>query len=203
MSTMVWLARHGETTWAAEGRYNGRAESQLTDRGQKEARGLADRLAREPLRAVYCSSLQRTLETARIVAQQHDLVPMPCDGLVEVDYGAWDGLLRAEIVAEYGDLYQRWRHDPAVVVPPGGESGYCALARAAEALRGIVTHHEGESLLVIAHKAINRLLLCHVLGVPARHYRARIGQRPCALNCIEWNESGPIVTLMNDTSHYA
>jgi probable phosphoglycerate mutase len=203
MTMTIWLARHGETTWAAEDRYNGRAESPLTERGRMQAEALSDRLAIEPLRAVYCSSLQRTVETARIVAQRHGLDPVCCDQLVEVDYGAWDGLLRTEIVARYRDLYERWVDDPAVVLPPGGESGYCALSRAAEALRRIVSRHGGESVLIVAHKAINRLLLCHVLGIPARCYRARIGQEPCALNCIEWGESGPMVTLLNDTLHYA
>jgi broad specificity phosphatase PhoE len=203
MSTTVWLARHGETSWAAEDRYNGRAESSLTEHGRQQAARLADRLAAQPLAAVYCSSLERTLETAQIVAQRHGLVPVPCDGLVEVDYGAWDGLLRSEIIDRYVELYGQWVHDPAAVVPPGGEAGYCALARAADALRGIVAGHRGQALLVVAHKAINRLLLCDVLGVPARYYRARIGQAPCALNCIEWRDAGPMVTLMNDISHYS
>jgi broad specificity phosphatase PhoE len=167
-----------------------------------QAQQLADRMAGEPLAAVYCSSLQRTTQTARTIARRHGLVPVPCDGLVEIDYGEWDGLLRTEIVAQYKALYRHWVDDPAVVVPPGGESGYRALGRAAETLREIVARHQGAVVLVVAHKAINRLLLCHVLGVPARYYRARIGQEPCALKCITWRVYGPMVTLMNDTSHY-
>ncbi|MFN2131789.1 MAG: histidine phosphatase family protein, partial [Anaerolineae bacterium] len=68
MTTTVWLARHGETGWAAEDRYNGRADTELSDRGRCQARQLALRLSGEPIVAVYCSSLQRCVSTASIVA---------------------------------------------------------------------------------------------------------------------------------------
>jgi broad specificity phosphatase PhoE len=201
MRTTVWLARHGETGWAAEDRYNGRADTALSDRGRLQARRLALRLSCEPIAAVYCSSLQRCVDTASIVAERRGLVPQPLPELVEVDYGAWDGMLRTEIVAQYPELYAAWTADPASVLPPGGESGYSVLARALPALYRIVAAHAGQSVLVVAHKAVNRLLLCDLLSMPPRLYRARIGQSPCALNRIEWQGKEPMVTLMNDTSH--
>jgi broad specificity phosphatase PhoE len=160
-------------------------------------------LRNEPLAAVYGSSLGRCQETARVVAEPHDLVPIPCDAFVEVDYGNWDGMLRRDIVIQYPERYAAWVRDPASVPPPGGESGYGVLARAVPALNQIVKNHTNESVLVVAHKAVNRLLFCDVLGLPPRLYRARIGQLPCALNCIEWHEGGPMVTLLNDTAHHA
>jgi broad specificity phosphatase PhoE len=201
--TTVWLARHGETQWAAEDRYNGLGDIPINERGRAQARSLAERLRNESLAAVYCSSLHRCVETATIVAQPHGLDPLPRDAFVEVDYGAWDGMLRQEIVAQYPDLYAAWVKDPATVLPPGGESGYHALVRAAVALQQVVAQHAGQAVLVVAHKAINRLLLCDVLGIPPRLYRARVGQSPCALNRIEWYDDAPMVTLLNDTSHYA
>ena len=91
MRTTVWPARHGETPWAAEDRYNGRQDTPLTERGRAQAQRLSKRLGSEPLAAVYCSSLQRCVETAMIVAAPHGLVPIPRDALVEVDYGTWGG----------------------------------------------------------------------------------------------------------------
>jgi broad specificity phosphatase PhoE len=202
MTTTVWLARHGETGWAVEDRYNGRADTELSDLGRWQAGQLALRLSDEPIAAVYCSPLRRCMDTATIVAERHSLAPQPVPELVEVDYGAWDGMLRSEIVARYPELYAAWTADPAGVLPPGGESGYSVLARALPALYGIVAAHAGHSVLVVAHKAVNRLLLCDLLSMPPRLYRARIGQLPCALNRIEWQEKEPMLTLLNDTSHY-
>jgi broad specificity phosphatase PhoE len=201
MMTIVWLVRHGETRWAAEDRYNGRADTELSERGRQQARQLAERLSGEPIGAVYCSSLRRCVETASLVAERHGLGPRPVADLVEVDYGAWDGMLRAEILARYPELYEAWQADPASVLPPGGESGYSVLARALPALHRIVAAHPGRSVAVVAHKAVNRLLLCDLLGIPARLYRARIGQQPCALNRIEWHGKEPMLTLLNDTSY--
>jgi broad specificity phosphatase PhoE len=202
MTTTVWLARHGETGWAAEDRYNGRADTELSDRGRCQARQLALRLSGEPIVAVYCSSLQRCVDTASVVAERHGLSPQRVPELVEVDYGAWDGMLRTEIEARHPELYAVWTADPASVLPPGGESGYSVLARALPALYRIVAAHAGQCVLVVAHKAVNRLLLCDLLSIPPRLYRARIGQAPCALNRIEWRGKDPMVTLLNDTSHY-
>ncbi len=203
MKTVIWLARHGETPWAVEDRYNGRGDISLTERGRTQAGRLAARLRGAPLAAVYCSSLKRCVETATICAGPHDLAPVPRQALVEVDYGEWDGMLRQEIMDRYPDLYAAWAADPATVLPPQGEPGLRALARAALALRQIVVDHPEQAVLVVAHKAINRLLLCDVLGIPPRWYRARIGQLPCALNRIEWRDGEAMVTLLNDVSHYA
>ncbi|MFL7808954.1 MAG: histidine phosphatase family protein, partial [Anaerolineae bacterium] len=195
MTTTVWLARHGETGWAAEDRYNGRADTELSDRGRCQARQLSLRLSGEPIVAVYCSSLQRCVGTASIVAERHGLSPELVPELVEVDYGVWDGMLRTEIEARHPELYAVWTADPASVLPPGGESGYSVLARVLPALYRIVAAHAGQCVLVVAHKAVNRLLLCDLLSIPPRLYRARLGQAPCALNRIEWRGTDPMVSL--------
>jgi broad specificity phosphatase PhoE len=201
--TTVWLARHGETEWAAKDIYNGRGDIALNAHGRVQARQLARRLRAEPLAAVYCSSLQRCVETATIVAEPHGLKPEPSPAFVEVDYGVWDGMPRAEMVAQYPDLYAAWVEDPASVLPPGGESGYQVLGRAVPALQQVVDRHRGQAVLIIAHKATNRLLLCHILGIPPCTYRKRLGQLPCALNKIEWHDGEPMVTLLNDVSFQA
>jgi probable phosphoglycerate mutase len=198
------LARHGETQWAVEDKFNGLADTDLTDRGREQARGLAARLSPRPIAAVYCSTLKRTIETAAIVAAPHGLDPQPREALRELDFGVWDGMSRQEIVEQYPEEWAARVADPAAVAAPGGETGYAALARSRKALRQIVAscqEQEVLEILIVAHKAINRLLLCDVLGIAARDYRRRLGQRPCALNCIEWRDGEPMVTLLNDVCH--
>jgi probable phosphoglycerate mutase len=201
MRTTVWLARHGQTQWAVEDRFNGVADTELTDKGREQARRLAARLRDRPLAAVHCSTLRRTIETARIVAEPHGLAPQPVEALHEIDYGTWDGMLRQQVITDYPDLYTAWVADPAAVAPPGGETGYTALSRSLKALREVIADHAGQEILIVAHKGINRLLLCDLLGMMPRFYRDRLGQEPCALNRIEWRAKGPMVTLLNDVSH--
>ena len=210
MKTVAWLVRHGETQWAAEDRFNGRGDTDLTERGRQQARRLADRLRARPISAVYCSSLKRCRETASLLSAPHGLQPIAREALVELDFGLWDGMPRGEIIARYPEEWAAWVADPATVAPPGGETAYAALSRAAAALRQIVAHQAGHpdqarqtahEIIVVAHKAINRLLLCDLLGIPARHYRACLGQQPCALNCIEWQDGQAMVTLVNDVCH--
>ena len=202
MKTVVWLARHGETQWAAEDKFNGLGDIDLTEQGRQQARALAVRLSGRPIAAAYCSTLRRTIETAALVAEPHGLEPQPLKALHEVDYGVWDGMPRQQIIAQYPELYAAWVADPASVAPPGGETGYAALSRSREALRQIVASCPGREVLIVAHKGINRLLLCDLLGIMPRHYRDRLGQQPCALNRIEWADGSAMLALLNDVSHY-
>jgi len=204
MRTVIWLARHGETQWSAEDKFNGLGDIDLTERGRAQARGLAARLSDHPIAGVYCSTLRRTIETAEIVGAPHGLEPQPREGLHEIDYGAWDGMQRQAIVDQYPDQYAAWVANPAAVAPPGGETGYAALSRSMEALRQIVAscqEQEVQEALIVAHKGINRLLLCDLLGIMPRFYRDRLGQQPCALNCVEWRAGEPMVALLNDVCH--
>ena len=83
MKTVVWLVRHGESVWAAEDRFNGLGDVELTERGRQQARRLADRLRARPLSVLYSSPLKRCLETASLLAAPHGLQPIPVEALAE------------------------------------------------------------------------------------------------------------------------
>src|SRR5207302_2598101 len=100
--------------------------------------------------------------------------------------------------------YSAWIADPLLVPPPGGESGLSVLARALPALRQIVAAHPEQTVLVVSHKATNRLLLCSVMGIDVRLYRDRLTQDLACLNVLTFaTPSEARVILMNDVSHYA
>ena len=92
------LARHGETDWNREGRFQGHADPPLNDTGRAQAERLAAELDHVELSAVYSSPLGRATETARIVAAARGLEPIALDALREVDVGSWQGLTREEII---------------------------------------------------------------------------------------------------------
>jgi broad specificity phosphatase PhoE len=203
VSTRLYLVRHGATQLTAENRFAGAVEVDLSHEGRAQAARLAERLASHTIAAVYSSPLSRTLETARILAEPHGISPVTDDALREISHGRWEGLPRQEVEARFGDEYAAWEADPFTFAPVGGESGLSVLARALPALRRIVTAHEGETALVVSHKATLRLVLCALLGVDPRGYRDRLDQSPACLNVVDFKD--PVrarLMLFNDVSHY-
>ena len=106
--TTILLARHGETDWNREGRFQGHADPPLNETGRAQAAELAAGLAGIHLAAVYSSPLRRALETAELVAATHGVDPVPIDALREVDVGSWQGLTRAEVGVRFPEQLSRW-----------------------------------------------------------------------------------------------
>lgn len=204
MTTRLYLVRHGATQLTAENRFSGAVGVDLSDEGRAQAARLAERLAADPIAAVYASTLSRALETARIVARPHGLAPVEEDGLREISHGRWEGLARQEVEERFADEYASWEADPFTFAPVGGESGIAVLARALPVVRRIVAAHEGRTVLVVSHKATLRLLLSSLLGIDPRGYRDRLDQSPACLNVVDFKD--PVrarLMLFNDVSHYA
>jgi broad specificity phosphatase PhoE len=165
---------------------------------------LAERLADEPIKAVYCSPLGRTVETAEILAKPHRLEVRRRDGLREISHGRWEGLTRAEVETRFADEYAAWEADPFTFAPRDGESGVAVLARALPVIRDIVVAHPGEKVIVASHKATLRLLISSLLGFDARGYRDRLDQSPACLNVVDFKDAVRArLMLFNDVSHYS
>jgi probable phosphoglycerate mutase len=202
--TRLYLARHGATQMTAENRFSGASGADLSDEGRRQAARLGERLHDESIMGIYSSPLSRASDTAGIVAHACGLTTILRDELREISHGPWEGLTRSEVEAQFANDYAAWEEDPFTFAPPGAESGVAVLARALPAIREIVTLHEGQSVLIVSHKATIRLVLCSLLGIDARGYRDRLDQSPACLNVLDFKD--PVrarLTLFNDTSHYA
>jgi len=200
----ILLARHGETPWNAQGRYQGREDIQLSAVGEGQARALGERLATAQIDRAVASPLSRAATTARFAlgAARADMLSTD-PGLMEIAHGQWEGLLASEIAEREPELFRQWRATPETVKMPGGESladvfarAWPAFARACEA-----TPADG-TLLVVAHDAVNRVILCHILGIPlARVWSFR--QAPATLNLIEGPDVAHLeVVRLNDCAHH-
>ena len=203
MTTRVYLIRHGATTLTAEDRFAGATDVDLSDEGRWQAEALAARLADDRVRAVYCSPLHRTMETATIIARPHGLTPILRDGLREIDHGRWESLRRSDVEAQFPEEYAAWEEDPFIYAPLGGESGLSVMARALPVIREIVLQHHDENVAVVSHKATIRLILSSLLGFEPRGYRDRLDQAPACLNALDFKD--PVrarLMLFNDVSHY-
>lgn len=202
MKTRVLLVRHGSTVFSAEDRFAGSSDVELSDEGRRLAGLLRDRLAPVKIDAVYCSDMQRTRDTAAIISSGHKVIATPVSELREIDHGKWEGMVHKDVEKKFAGEYAVWSADPFATAPPGGESGLHVLSRALPALRKIVSDHPGQTLLVVSHKATNRLLLCSLLGIDPRFYRDRLAQDLTCLNVIDFSDpSTGKVVLLNDTSH--
>jgi probable phosphoglycerate mutase len=204
MTTRLYLVRHGATQLTAENRFSGAENVHLSEEGRDQVSHLANRLADDNLDAVYCSPLDRTRETAAILAAPHALTPVTRDGLREISHGHWEGMTREEVETKFSEEYMAWESDPFTFAPEGGESGISVLARALPVIREIVVAHEGKNVLVVSHKATLRLLISSLLGFDARGYRDRLDQAPASLNILDFKDTVRVrLMLFNDVSHYA
>jgi phosphoserine phosphatase len=158
---VIFLARHGETEWNREGRYQGRRESALTELGHAQARALAQALASHPIARVVSSPLSRCVETAQPLASAL-AVPVETDGrLIEIGHGDWEGRLRSEIAERDAETYRAWREHPERVRFRGGES----LADVLERWRTFAASMPGgDNVAIVTHDVLVRVAILEATG---------------------------------------
>jgi len=200
----ILLARHGETPWNAEGRYQGQEDIPLSPVGERQARLLGERLRDVRIDRAVSSPLSRAHRTAQLALGEARAPMLTTDaGFMEIAHGTWEGLLAREIAESDPERLRAWRDAPDTVQMPGGESLGQVFHRSWEALAASA-HGLGDddTLLVVAHDAVNRVLLCHVLGIPmSRLWTFR--QAPTTLNLLEGPELDRLeVVRLNDCSHH-
>jgi len=200
--TRVVLVRHGQTAWNREVRFRGRADVALDGFGLKQAEATGHYVvARWPVAAVYASRMGRAMQTAEAIARAHGLRAQPLEGLLDIDFGAWQGLSPDEVTRRYPDLYQAWLEAPHTVHFPGGEGLDDVRSRVVAALDEAVAQHMGQTVALVSHMVVNRVLLCAVLGLGNERFW-RLQQDTCAVNVFDVAEDGACtIVLLNDTCH--
>jgi broad specificity phosphatase PhoE len=202
-TTRIYMVRHGATQLSAEDSFAGATNVDLSEEGIFQVKRLAERLAVDEIAAVYCSPLNRTIQTATLLAKPHKLPLNKRDALREIHHGHWEGMKRVDVEAQFPEEYASWEQDPFTFAPEGGEAGVNVIARALPVMREIVLEHRGQNVLVVSHKATIRLLISSLLGFDARGYRDRLDQSPACLNLLDFKDPVRVrLMLFNDVSHY-
>ena len=201
-STRIILIRHGSTEWnEGEGeRFRGRAEIELNEFGLRQAKATAVGLSRWNVDAVYSSPLKRALATAEILASHSGLQITPLPGLIDIDYGSWQRLSLREAQAQDSQLYQLWQQSPHLVTFPKGESLAQVRMRATTAVDSLLAEHVGETIVLVSHKVVCKVLLCYFLGLDNFHFW-QIEQDTAAISIVELRDDVFILKLLNDTCH--
>jgi broad specificity phosphatase PhoE len=191
--TTILLARHGESDWNLERRWQGHADRPLTERGREQAQALADRLADIRLDAVYSSDLFRARATAEAVASPRGLEARVLPELREVDVGSWSGLTRDEARERFPDDYARWLQGG-----PGwhdGETYEAMSARILGAVRRIIAEHRDCRVLVVSHAGPIRSIHAAALGMDIHAYRRLRPVEPNARLSAVCAENGRLTRL--------
>ncbi len=195
-NTRVWLIRHGEPCSESRGRCYGKLDLKLSTEGRKQIRGVADKLSGEPIRTIYTSPRRRALESASILAELLHVPITPEERFREIDFGDFEGRLYGDIAQEYPEIYRQWMEHPTETQFPNGESFVQMQARVVDAAHDLYARHRGETLAIVSHGGVNRILLAAALGL-ANANIFRIAQRYAAVNLLTLIGDYPSIELMN------
>jgi broad specificity phosphatase PhoE len=200
----IILARHGETPWNAAGRYQGQIDIPLSEIGEAQAALLGQRLKDVAITRAVSSPLSRAKATAEAALgdARKDMLIID-ERLQEIAHGDWEGLLAQEIAERDPLTFQAWRDAPQTVQMPNGENLQQVLDRA---WQGLAAACEGlgaeDTLLVVAHDAVNRVLLCRILGLGLERLWS-FRQAPTTMNLLEGDSVDNLALVrLNDCQHH-
>ena len=199
--TRFIFVRHGQTEWNRVERFRGRADIPLNATGMEQAQRASARLAETSIAAIYASPLSRTRRTAEIIAAPHHLAISSEPGLLDLDYGAWQGKTPEEVAASDPKRYAQWQTQPDRVRIPGGETLRQLRARVIQLMDDSSHEYPGETVVFVSHDIVGKILMCAVLGLD-NNAVWRIAQDNAALDIFTKRESGFFAVLtMNDAAH--
>jgi alpha-ribazole phosphatase len=196
-ATRIYLIRHGQVANHHEYRYNGHFDVDITNTGVEQMHKVSDFLVGQKIDAVYSSDLQRTVKGARIIGKSLGIEPVMVHSLRELNLGRWEGLTREEAVAKYPEESLFSFKELATSKVKGGESLVDLRARVVPALEGILLRHAHQSVCIVAHGGVNRVILSEAMSLPLDNF-FRIEQDYGCLNVIDYLEDGmKVVKLLN------
>ena len=199
------LVRHGETDWNREGRFQGQIDIPLNANGRCQAEAAGRFLAPVTIDRAYTSCMARPRQTAEAILACHPGVPLTSStGLVEIGHGLWEGRLEQEIAEGWPQLLADWKRAPETVQMPEGENLQQVWERSLATWGRIaVSLRADETALVVAHDAVNKTIVCGLLGLqPADIWAIKQGNG--GVTVIDYPEGPagrPVVAAMNLTQH--
>ena len=197
--TRFWLIRHGEPAEGSRHRCYGSLDVGLSETGRAQMAQVAEYFKGEPVAAIYTSPRSRALESARILCAVAACSIEVVEDLREIAFGDFEGLAYDEIAARYPDLYRQWMETPTEIQFPGGESFSAMRVRVLRAFDAIQRKREGQTVAIVSHGGVNRILFAWALHMPDNCI-FRLAQDYAAINLLELVDGLPSVQLLNGRS---
>jgi broad specificity phosphatase PhoE len=200
MSLRLFVLRHGETAFTRERRFAGWRDVPLTDAGLHQSEAAAAALSGVAISAVFASPLEHARTSAEAVAKPHRLAVQIVPAFRELGFGAWEGRTRAEVEAAEPALYDVWRTAPDRFAAPGGESLPTVAKRVAEGIETLRADHDGESVVLVTHAVVIRLIVLDGLGLGTARLWS-IDASPAGITELEYRDDWVTVHRMNTLAH--
>jgi len=198
--TRFIVVRHGETAWNAQGRIQGHLDSPLNEEGLAQALLVGERLAREPIDALYCSDLGRVQQTIQPLLDRTSIAPRMTERLRERKLGVFQGLTSRECQARYPEDYARFHARDVDHAVPGGESIREVNRRVGALFTDLTAHHPGQCVVAVTHGGVLDALYRFVTGTPLD----RVRDFPiynASLNWVRFSAGQWALELWGDISH--
>ncbi len=201
----IILVRHGETDWNLQGRFQGQIDIPLNSKGLEQASSAGQYLSNLKIDQAFSSSMTRPKQTAQAILKYHPGVKIVSEeDLIEIGHGLWEGKLESEIQASWPELLESWKKSPDKVQMPEGENIQEVWERAVLCWQRLCNSlSKNETALVVAHDAVNKTILCHLLGLsPADIWMVKQGNGGVSVIDLADNQNeSDVVTCLNLTSH--
>lgn len=201
MSLNLYFLRHGQTASSRDNAFCGSIDPELTADGLAMAQAFASAYKSHPWTAVFASPMKRTVATAKPLCDAIKMEMQVRDGLKEINYGKWEGLSVEAVDRDFHDDYIRWTADPAWNPPTGGEAAITIANRAMLVVEEIKQRCKTGHVLIVAHKATIRIILCSLLGIDVGRFRFRLGCPVGSVSVVEFSTHGPLVKTLADRTH--
>lgn len=193
----ILLLRHGEHLCKTnQKRFIGQTDLPLSQMGRRQAQCWQEWLSDVPIARIICSDLSRCKETARILCADRPLIVEPLASLREINLGGWDGMTFRRVRKGWPIAFRQRGMEMARFRPPGGGESFLDLQRRVVPVFEQAVDQAGGNLLMVAHAGVNRMILCHLLGMPPQNL-FRIAQDYGAMNLVGRQSSGYRIQAIN------
>ncbi|OPA73717.1 histidine phosphatase family protein [Paenibacillus selenitireducens] len=200
--TTIYLVRHGQTVWNTEHRFQGHQDSPLTKQGIQQAEWLSESLQNVHLDHIYASTSGRASRTADILKGDRNIPMTQTDDLMEQNLGVWEGRVQEEIQQLYPEQWESFWKNPSAFYVDASETYQEVLKRAVSLLQHILNEHAGQSVLLVTHTVVVKLLMAYFEGRPLRELWNLPYIHPTCLCKVEVYSDRSDIILHGDTSHY-
>jgi broad specificity phosphatase PhoE len=200
MGLRLFVLRHGETDSSRERRFTGSRDVSLTAQGRAQCEAAARALESAAVNAIYASTLERSRVSAEIVAKPHRIEVIADPRFVEMSFGEWEGLTVEEVAARDPELWHAWRTAPDRFAAPGGEPMAAVAKRVADGVGDLRGAHEGQTVILVAHAVVAKLIVLAALGLGPERYWA-IDASPAGISEVEYRDDWATLHRVNTLAH--
>lgn len=194
----IILVRHAESLWNPIGRYQGRLDPELSQKGHKQAQLIGEALKKYNPTVLYSSPLKRTYQTAEYISKSLNLPININREMIEIDHGDWSGMLVEEVKEKYPEMFRDWLYQPQKVKFPNGESLLDVFVRVRKFLDSMIEKHDGETVVVVSHTVPIRACLTAGLGLSEDKFWS-FGCDNASYSILDYERVRPILYKLNNT----